>query len=54
MCKRSGELVDHLLLHYPIAFELWTMVWNLFDLLWVIPQSVTDLFSAWQGPLGKH
>ena len=54
MCKRSGELVDHLFLHYPVAFELWPMVWNLFGLLWVMPQSVTDLFSAWQGPLGKH
>ena len=27
-----------------------TMVWALFGLLWVMPQSVTDLFSALQGP----
>ena len=26
MCKRCGELVDHLLLHCPIAWELWSMV----------------------------
>ena len=30
------------------------MVWNLFGLLWVMPKSVTDLFSAWQGPFSKH
>ena len=26
MCKGNGELVGHLLLHCPIAYELWTMV----------------------------
>ena len=54
MCKRSRELVDHLLRHCPITIELWTMVWNLFSLLWVMPQGVTSLFSAWQGLFGKH
>ena len=24
MCKRCGESMDHLLLHCPIAFELWS------------------------------
>ena len=49
MCKKSGELVNHLLLHCPIASELWSMVWALFGLLWVMLQSVTDLFSSWRG-----
>ncbi|KAL4639460.1 hypothetical protein ACB092_03G220100 [Castanea dentata] len=26
MCKRCGESVDHLLLHYPIAYEMWSMI----------------------------
>ena len=30
------------------------MVWALFGVLWVMPQSVTDLFSAWQGPFCRH
>ena len=29
ICKRSGESINHLLIHCPIAFELWSMVWNL-------------------------
>ena len=32
MCKKSGELVNHLLLHCPIAYDLWSMVWALFGL----------------------
>ena len=50
MDKRSGESVNHLLLHCPIASESWTLVWAVFGLLRVMPQSVTDLFSALQGP----
>ena len=52
--KGVKESVNHLLLHCPLAFELRTMVWNLFGLLWVMSQSVTNLFSAWQGPFGKN
>ena len=37
MCKKSEESVNHLLLHCPIAYELWSMVWTLFGLLWVMP-----------------
>lgn len=33
ICKRSRELVDHLLFHCPVAFELCTMVWNLIAVL---------------------
>ena len=43
MCKRCGESVDHLLLHYPFAFEMWSMVFCLFGICWVMPQRVVDL-----------
>ena len=29
MCKKKGESVNRLLLHCPIAYELWYMVWTL-------------------------
>ena len=29
MCKRCGESIDHLLLHCPFAFEMWSMVFCL-------------------------
>uniref|UniRef100_A0A7N2R430 Peroxisomal membrane protein n=1 Tax=Quercus lobata TaxID=97700 RepID=A0A7N2R430_QUELO len=51
--SKSGELVDHLLLHSPIAYGLWSMVWSLFGLLWYRPQRVLDLLAAWQGAFGK-
>ena len=54
ICKKCGETVDHLLLHCPIALELWTMVFCLFVLHWVIPMKVIDMFAAWQGSFGKH
>ena len=54
MWKRSGESVNHLLLHCPIAFELWSMVWSLFGVIWVMPQSVANLFTSWQGPFSRQ
>ena len=30
MCKRCGESMDHLLLHCPIAYEFWSMVFLFF------------------------
>ena len=54
MCKKSGESVNHLLLHCPIAYELWSMVWAIFGLQWVMLLGVSDLFSSWQGSFGGH
>ena len=56
MCKKCGETVDHLLLHCPIALELWNVVFCLFGLHWVMPMTVIHMFmfSAWQGSFGKH
>ena len=31
MCKKSGESIDHLLLHCEVAIEVWNMVCQLFD-----------------------
>ena len=30
------------------------MVWTLFGLLWVMPRSIIDLLSSWQGSFGGH
>ena len=37
MRKRCGESVDHPLLHCPIAWELWSLVFCLFGIHWVMP-----------------
>ena len=43
--------MNHLLLHYSIAYELWSMVWNLFGLQWVMPHGVSDLSQVGKVPL---
>ena len=54
MCKRCGESVDHLLLHYPIAYEMWSMVFCLFGICWVMPQRVVDLLDCWSCNFRRH
>jgi len=54
MCKRCGESVDHLLLHCPIAYEMWSMVFCLFDIIWVMPQMVMDLLDSWPCNFRQH
>ena len=46
--------MDHLLLHCPIACELWSLVFCLFGIQWVMPQKVIELFESWQGKFGRH
>ena len=36
MCKQNGETIDHLLIHYPIARELWNTACSLFGVHWVM------------------
>jgi hypothetical protein len=49
MCKTNGESVNHLLLHCPIAQDLWNLVFILFGISWVMPRGVEDLFACWSG-----
>jgi len=54
MCKRDEETVDHLLLHCPMAIELWGLVFALFGVKWVMTRKVVDLLACWQGSFGCH
>ena len=54
MCKSCGESMDHLLLHCPIACELWSLVLCLFGIHWVMPHKVIGLFESWQDMFGWH
>ena len=54
MCKKGGESVEHFLLHCPFARELWSMVFGLFGVTWVMPRSALDLLACWQGSFGRH
>ena len=54
MCKADGEPVNHLLLHCPVARELWNMIFSLFGISWVMPRGVVDLISCWNGCKGRQ
>jgi hypothetical protein len=53
MCKRSGESIDHLLLHCEVARELWTLIFLLFEVEWIMPKRVIELLACWRGLLGS-
>jgi hypothetical protein len=54
MCKCGGKTVNHLLLHWPIARELWILIFGLFGVQWVMLKSVMDMLACWQGWFGRH
>jgi hypothetical protein len=47
MCKKSGEFIDHLLLHCEVARELWTSIFSLFGVEWVMPRSGNRIALFW-------
>ncbi len=47
MCKCNGELVNHLLLHCPLARELWDLLVCLVGM----PYSVAALLESWRGAM---
>ena len=49
MCKMDEEASNHLLLHRAIAMNLWSMVFSLFGLSWVMPFSVKEHLAWWRG-----
>ena len=51
MCKSSCESVEHLLLHCPIARELWSFALTAFGITWAIPSQMIDLLTVWRGCL---
>jgi hypothetical protein len=52
MCKKKGEAIDHLLLHCDTARELWSFMFSLFGVEWVMPQTVLDLLTTWGASFG--
>ena len=47
MCKKDGELVDHLVLHCEVAHALWCNIFSRLGLPWVMPSCVLDLCACW-------
>ena len=49
MCKRDRKIVEHLLLHYPIARELWELLFSQFGVCSIMTRGVVELFACWLG-----
>ena len=54
MCKRSVEDVNNLLLHYLVAQDLWSMIFCLFGVSWVMLCSVKELLLSWAAWSGRR
>ena len=52
MCKNIWESVGHLLLFCSYACNLWTFVFSLFGISWVMPKQVVDLLVCWNRGVG--
>lgn len=46
MCKHNGENVDHLLIYCPLDMELWSFVFVVFGVRWVMPRMVYGFAST--------
>lgn len=44
---KKDESVNHLLLHCPVAWELWNSLFLLINVSWVMPRSIIELFRGW-------
>jgi len=47
LCKSDGESVSHLLLHCPIASDLWAFLFCLNEISWLSPNSVDLMLESW-------
>ena len=54
LCRSAGESVSHLLLHCPIASDLWAFLFCLAGICWVMPNSVVSMLESWNGILGSR
>ena len=54
MCKHSGKLIDHLLLHCEVVIEVWSMVLQLFGVTWVMLGRMKECLGSWRGQRGNR
>lgn len=54
LCKQNAETCSHIVLWCLVVYKLWTMVYNLFGIKWVIVGSVREDLWAWKGLCKKR
>ena len=48
LCKESEESTNHSLIHCGKIRELWTLLLSSFGVVWVLPESMRNLFLEWK------
>jgi hypothetical protein len=48
LSKKNKETVNHLLIHCEFTSEIWHLVLNLFEVSWVMPSNILELFHYWK------
>jgi hypothetical protein len=46
MCKKCGESIDHIFLHCEVATELWSALFQVFGVVWVMPRRVSEFLVS--------
>ena len=54
LCQCDEEIVDHLLLHCKFAYALWSEVFLMFGVQWVMPSTIVSLLFASRNWLGNY
>lgn len=54
ICVSAEETVGHLLLDCNMVQSLWISTLHSFDCSWVLPQSILELFEAWNFGFGTR
>lgn len=49
LCLNAGESCNHLLLGCLMTYELWSMVYGLLGISWVMADTVREKIWAWRG-----
>lgn len=48
-CQKESKSVNHVLLHCPLIWRVWSRIIRWWDMWWVIPGSIEALLHWWAG-----
>ena len=49
LCKVEEESTNHVLIHYPKVAMIWHLIFALFGVQWVMPNSIKETILSWSG-----
>lgn len=54
MCKKATESYNHIIFWCPVVYNIWTMVYKLLRINWVIAGIIRDELWAWDEIFTKN